>query len=246
MTNGNSHIDPQIEEIERYLTGALSENESVAFEKKLEEDHVLKDKVEDLRLVLLGIAEAGLQQQMETFHRQRHHTVQEKKMVRAIGTRWMLAASLALLLALTTWWYFRYADVNNRRYAAWYRPDPGLMTVMSGESNHYLFDKAMVAYKNADYKSALKQWDDLLKTQPDNDTLLYFTASAMQALSDYTHAAPRYISVLVSDSSIFKSDAAWYLGLIFMRRDDMSKARFYFALSNRPEARRLLQELGAP
>ena len=85
------------------------------------------------KLLLLGIKEASLENYLfNTATDVRTITDKKKKNVFVLNVKTILvAASIALVVGLFTWFVFQNRDQNKQIYSQYYSPDPGLATVMS-------------------------------------------------------------------------------------------------------------------
>jgi len=240
----DQHITPEeLEQIERYLQHSMPADEAASFSDRIVADEQLKEKVNLVRLTFLGINEAVLSGKLHHYHEELKPRQPARKPGSAFSLRWSLAAAILLLLSFATWWGIRSGKSNERLYSRYYKPDPGLMTLMSAENTSYEFEKAMVEYKNGDYARALSEWRSQLSRRPGNDTLLYFTGVAAQAAQRHALAIESLKPVADNRQSAFQNDACWYLGLAYVAKGEKQKARSYLDRSGRPERKQLLREL---
>jgi len=238
-----NNISPEeLERIERFITGAMAQQEASAFAGELSTDVVLQEKTEEVKLLLSGINEFSLEQKLESFHKEIKPPA-SKKNVRVIPLRRLLvAASVIVVVSLSLWWFFQSQNTNDKIYGRYYSPDSGLATMMSS-SSRYNFDKAMVEYKNGEYDKAITAWQNLLKTKSNDDTLHYFIACASQAKKDYESAIENFQQVVKNPASAFYKDACWYLGLVYLKKGESVQAEEYIKRSDRPEAETVLKKI---
>lgn len=236
----------EMELIERFHAGELLPEELTAFNDRLETDSIWRRKVDEVKWLLLGIQEASLKQRLESFHSAIpvNHITVSKTRVLPMARRILVAASLLLLVSLSLWWFLGRTSASGRLYSRYYQTDPGLVTAM-GNADDYAFEKAMVDYKNGNYKEALASWAVQLSRRPSSDTLQYFTAAAQQALGNEKEAISLLEKVANNASSSFKYEACWYLGLAYLKLGDRDRAIQYITLSDhtrRLELLKILQE----
>lgn len=237
-------ISPEeFEQIERFLNGEMNHDEAEAFREALKGDEVLQQKLEEVRLLSIGVSQALLRQSLDDFHKEIPGKTLTRKSGQLVSMRRVfLAAASVLVIGLVGWWLFFRGDKNERLYSDYYKPDPGLITAM-GVSTDYIFDKAMVDYKNGDYAKAIDGWTSLLKAKPGSDTLNYFLGAAYQAQKDYDQAIAFLEKITNVPSHSFYQDACWYLGLIYLKKQDAEKARLFLERSGRPGSQKLLEAL---
>jgi tetratricopeptide (TPR) repeat protein len=231
----HENISPEEwEKIERFLTGSMSEAEATEFSRLIETDKDLSEKVDEIKIMLLGISEGPLQEKLQSFHSELVSVRPAKARVVPLARKWLVAASLLAIVGLSVWFLLQNRNTNKKIYSKYYTPDPGLATVMSANSN-YEFEKAMVEYKNGEYEKALGAWTRLLKEKPGNDTLLYFLAVAYQASEKEDLALENFRKAVVDTNSIFYKDACWYLGLSYLKKGDKQQAIHYIQASEHPQ-----------
>ena len=238
-------ISPEeLEKIERFLTTEMNESEATAFSAELTQNDELQEKTEEVKLLLLGIKEASLENYLfNTATDVRTITDKKKKNVFVLNVKTILvAASIALVVGLFTWFVFQNRGQNKQIYSQYYSPDPGLATVMSVVSD-YDFEKAMVEYKNGEYDKALRAWNNLLKQKSKNDTLIYFIAAANQAKGNQDIAIENLQQIVLNKESAFYKDACWYLGLAYLKKGETAEAINYIKKSEYPKAEVIIQAI---
>jgi tetratricopeptide (TPR) repeat protein len=240
----NNITAEEFERIERFLTNEMEEDESKAFEQELSSNEELREKSEEIKLFLLGIKEHSLEQELQHFHRDIVPATRLKKKA-AIVSPWKklaVAASILALIAVGIWWFMQDLNTYDTIYGRYYTPDPGLATVMSSSAD-YNFDKAMVEYKNGEYDKALKNWEDLYKANPANDTLAYFIGAAYMAKKDNNRAIENFMQVVKNKEGAFYRDACWYLGLSYLKQNNANLAVEYIQKSNHSQREAILKTI---
>jgi tetratricopeptide (TPR) repeat protein len=233
----------ELEQIERYVQDEMGEDEALAFARRIQTDERLKRRVHEVRLTLLGIEEALLPERLDSFHNDIKSTSGVRKRLNSYSLKWAVAASLLFIVALSVMWFTSSKNQNERIYSRYYIPDPGLMTLMSTSPSNYTFEKAMVEYKSGEYNKALKAWAAMLKTNPRNDTLMYFSGAASQAMGNYEAAISYLEPVANNNTSLFRSEACWYVGLSYVKKGDNVKAMDYLKRSERNERKEIVSDL---
>ena len=243
--NRNTDITPEeLEIIERYILKQMSQGEYEAFTKKLKEDNSLNEKVNTVRLLLVGIEEAELADKIEDFHKGLPFSKQNKAspLARIFSMKkWLVAASVIVLVGLGSLLFFNPFHTNSL-FNKYYKPDPGLITTM-GNSDNYLFDHAMIDYKTKNYDRAIAAWEKLLATKPENDTLNYFMGSALLAENKSEEAIAHFQKVISNPRSYFLNDAYWYLGLALVKQQKTQKAIPFIEKSDHQNKEALLLKL---
>jgi len=242
--NHSYDISPEeFEQIEQFLNNEMPSDQAAIFAERLQSDLILQQKLEEVKLLTLGVSEAVLKNKLESFHEAINTNSSKKNgKVISIGKRLLAAAAVLAIIGLSAWWFFLRENKLEKIYSNYYKPDPGLITAM-GPSDNYTFEKAMVDYKNGDYDKAIEAWSSLSKDQPRNDTLNYFLGAAYQANGKNKEAITLLEKATANKNNTFYKDACWYLGLAYLKEENTEKAREYIQLSGHPESINLLDAL---
>ena len=232
----NTISTEEFERIERFLNGEMPEAEAVAFEQQLSTDKTLQSNTQEIKLLLLGIQEQSLKEQLNSYDVAAGKPT--GKLI-SIRRRLMIAASIIIILGLGTWALLLNNTSSKNIYSRFYKPDPGLATSM-GTADNYDFEKAMVEYKNNEYDKAIVAWNSLLKQKPSNDSLQYFIGAAYQANGDDDNAIKHLRPVADNGQSAFNKDACWYLGLSYLRKKENQQAIGYIQRSEHPQKDNIL------
>lgn len=234
-------ISPEeLERIERFLNNEMDVAESAAFAAALESDATLRDKTEEVKLLLLGVKEAAVKEKLKEYHTE----IKPATKTPVLSMKRLLVAASVIIVAGVAAWFFliNKTDADTKLYSKYYTPDPGLATVMSSVSN-YEFEKAMVEYKNGDYNKALATWKQLLTKKEDNDTLIYFVGAASQAAGKEDEAIAQLQKIVANPNSAFYNDACWYLGLCYIKKGEKQQAKAYLEKSGLPQAAEIINSL---
>ena len=240
----NSNITQELlETIERFYNNSMSKEERIEFETKLKQDANFKSQVEDIKALLFGIETQALKEKMDDFHKDlpiqmKNETASPK--VRFLNFR-NIAVAVIIILGSASFWFFS-GSTNDRLYDTYFKPDPGLPTTMSSTDNFQFFD-AMVNYKQGDYKKAINKWEVLHEKSPKNDTLNYFLGVAYLANKSEEKAITYLEDVTSSNSKSFKNDAHYYLGMAYLKKNDLAEAKKNLELSSMDDAKTVLSKI---
>ncbi len=243
--NLNQNISSEtFEQIERYLLGQMTAAEKQSFEQELAANKEMQDSVDQVQLLILGVKEGSLSADLNRFHNELPATpIKQLKPVRYISLkRWLAVASVIFILVLGSWFLVFKKSANEKLYATYFQPDPGLITAMSTTDN-YVFDRAMVDYKTGKYSEAITAWKGLLQKTPQSDTLNYFIGAASLANGNTNEAIVYLKKVTSQQQSYFLPDAYWYLGLALLKERKKEEAIAAIQQSNHPQKEELLQAL---
>lgn len=232
----------EFEEFERYLSEDMSSDEHEAFIARVNADPLLQEKLEETRMLLLGIRESALQSTLEGFHKElipANHRIQKKKKFRMY---WFAAASLIVVIAVATILLTTGGSRNEKLFARYFEADSGLVTAM-GISEDYDFNRGMIDYKTGNYKAAIETWRRLAGKKPGNDTLHYFSGVAFLALDQADSAVYHLLKTVDLQQSGFRSDANWYIGLALLKQNKEQEAMSYIRQTTHPRKDELLSSL---
>ncbi|MGC1206058.1 MAG: tetratricopeptide repeat protein [Flavobacteriaceae bacterium] len=240
----NDISQEEFERIEAYLNGQLSNDDLTIFEKRLKKENSFKSKVNDIKTVLTGLEAQALKEQLDVFHKDMVQTsnanVSTETKVRHLHWK-KIAVAAALIIAAGSFWFIS-GNTNERLYAKYFTPDPGLPTTMSS-TRDYDFNRAMVSYKQGNYEDAINAWKNQLATKVKNDTLNYFIGSALLA-DKKDKEAIKYLNIVTNISeSLFNNEAYYYLGLAYLKGNNIELAKKNFTKSTIDDSKALLSEL---
>ncbi len=240
--NRNTKITQELLEfVERCLNKTASNEELKKFEHKLKNDQEFKAQVADIKTLLFGIESQVLKEKLDDFHEELVDVPSSKTVpVKSIYFR-KIAVAAILIIALGSFWFLS-QNTNDKLYAKYFIPDPGLATTMSENANFEFYD-AMVNYKQEDYKTAINKWNELLKTKPENDTLNYFIGVAHLADKSENQSIQFLEKVTSTTKSVFKNEAYYYLALAYLKADNVELAKKNLTFSSVDNSKALLYEL---
>lgn len=240
--NDNYKIpDTNFERTESYLMQKMTNEEHQVFEKELTTNGQLYNYVQETRLLILGIKENGLRNNIDSWHKVFANNKPAKKVNLSLP-RWLAAAAIITVIGLGAWFVFFNKNQHERLFAQFYKPDTGLVTAMS-TTDQYEFDRAMLNYKTGNYDKALQAWQTLLLSKPGSDTLHYFIASSYLATGNEAKALASFKKVEENSNSYFLKDTYWYIGLLLVKEGREAEAKSYLQKSNHWQKDKLIESL---
>ncbi|PKA82558.1 tetratricopeptide repeat protein [Ulvibacter sp. MAR_2010_11] len=229
MEEHNNISQELLETIERFITRSMDKEEYILFEKRMEADPVLRQQVNDLRIILSGLETSILKEKMNAFHKEISSENSKEKKVRPTikkikKSKYPVFAIAAVCVALFGTFYFMSLDSTSEKlFSKYFIADPGLPTTMSSNSNFDFYD-AMVNYKREEYTIAIAKWEKLSEEKIDNDTLNYYLGVSYLAHGD-SEKALNYLETLGAyPESMFAEDAIYYRALALIRLGETAKA----------------------
>ena len=112
-----------------------------------------------------------------------------------------------------------------------------------GTSSDYQFDRGMIDYKSRNYGAAIKIWEGVLDSKPNNDTLNYFLGSAYLAVKNTDKAIVFFEKVTLLPSGSFTKDAYWYIGLSYLKEGKTNQAVKFIQQSDHPQQKAILKTI---
>ncbi len=233
--------------IETWLDQKDSQDKAPLLDEQLAHIPTISQKIEHIKKVREEIEDSIRQSKIREFHNS-ISTDEKDSGIRTIANKrirsntvWYAAAAVVVLL-FGFFWMMGNKSHSEKIFAKNFKPDIGLPLKMN-TANATGFYEGMLEYKQQNYKEAIAKWQDLLKANPENDTLNYFLGVANLALGD----ASKSIEYLENQErflqGIFKEDAAYYAALARIKKGKLKEAKVL--LESIPSIRntKLLNEL---
>jgi len=241
LKNSNHISQVVLESVERHLNNTMSKQEALDFELKLSESPEFRRQVKDIESLVLGIENQSLKERLNEFHKElpENHNKNYSDNTTAKVPWGKIAAAILVFLAIGGFWWY-HTPQNERLYAEYFSPDPGLPTTMSSTSQFDFYD-AMVDYKQGNYKTAIEKWEALTV---ENDTLDYFLGVAYLADKQEKNAIPFLEKSTRNTSFPLLSDAHYYLGLAYLKEGNLKLAKKNLRSSSTENSQTLLSKLG--
>lgn len=220
MENDNLHI------FDSYISGKLSETARKNFENSLESDIELKSEFEEYLHIINGIREFEHERLKIVMkdHKSKVLHSSNWKSIRNVAA----AAAIILVLVIPGYVIFRTTTFPTRLVKEFYIEDPGIPVTMGASSNP-LLEQAMIDYKDKQFEKSLLIISQLLATFPENDTLNYYAGLCNFELGK-TEPAIENLEKLAEIGSVYYYPAKYNLGLLYIKNQDIPKARQMFEL----------------
>lgn len=243
MNNPNHIPQKEFERIEQYILGHLNAQDMEGFELEMEENELLRQNYKEVKALILAVEEGALRNTLDNFHQEMTNSEVDQTPSKKINAwAWAAAAAIALCIAGAVWILYPSESFHSRQFAQFYIEDPGLITAMSSESS-YDFDRAMVEYKSGNYQEAIKRWEKLYQSNPENDTLNYFLGSAHLAKEETEPAIAYFQKVTQLPEGRFTDDNYWYLALSYLKLGRMEDAVNALYKTDHPLKEKLLNSI---
>ncbi len=219
-------MSDQLDQIERYLRGELSQEEAANFEDLLLKDDALKEQFDEHKQLLKGL-ELGFNKELKELLVAEEakmdassplQVTHKKNRYPLIG----LAAAVALLItAYFTLWNNNQA--HNKLYAQYYNAYPNVEVPVSRSSNTE--NNPFALYEQRNFAAALSLFEEILRSEPDNTAILFY-ASICQLELDRPEEATSFLQRVINQPpNKYTRPAKWYqaLGYLKMGETDASE-----------------------
>ncbi len=230
-----------IEIINRYLDGILSDSEKKLVEQLLSTDASFQKTFEEVKEAILAVQLAA-EDRVKAILREEQSKFSEKKAIQLekptkkpfIMRGWLAAASVAVL-AIAGYWFFIKNENNNEDFAFMHKPNIWIkverdantallekrrVITQYGEVNGQKLIEGLSFYQNETFDKAAQV---LLSINLQNDTLFLYQANALIKAND----APQAVRVLekISNQSPSKDEKNWYLAMAYLQAKEIDKAK---------------------
>lgn len=227
-----------IELIDKYFENSLTPKEQNSFNDLLQNDKEFKTEFlfqKDLQKVIAINRREGIKQDLQQFEKEF-----QKKTKGTFFNKWLIAASIALLIGFGLWFVKdSYFPSNEQLYAQNFEPYRNIVQpIVRGESPKTIEYSAFVAYENKDYHKAINLFNSV--TNPNETSIQFYKAMSFLSLNKTDDAIQTLLPIATlkeveSSSKNFTEMANWYLGLAYLKNDNLEKALSQFSIvANHP------------
>lgn len=241
--------------ISRYLEGEMDPIEATGFEESLENDPELKEEVDLYREVEEAISDTealDLRAQIDEIHEELTPQLEKlKKNSSKQVLRYVVAASIAVIISLGTYSLFFKKVDNNKIVTEFYKPYDVTLVNRSANTNITpMMREALYKYETQDYEEAIVLFKEILEINPQITASHLYSGISYLEIEQYKSAEKSLTAVLEHNDNLYMEQADWYLGMVYLLNEEKNKARMQFRkIKNsdgyyEDEARKILRKLG--
>jgi len=216
-------MSDQFENIDQYLRGELSGEEAAGFEKNMEKDPLLREKVDQHRQIIQGL-QAGFRRELkemlqdeEKFLSKKTSTSRRRSLFPMIG----IAAVISLLVV--SYILLNRSPDDEMLFEKYYAVYPNIESPVSRSGMQE--DNPFAAYEQASFDVALDRFRALLVDNPRNASLHFYSGICLLELDQPVHAIQEFQSVYELSDTTFQRPAKWYEALAHLQNGDVSQAK---------------------
>jgi hypothetical protein len=220
----------RVEQMIKYLSGDLSPEESLAFERELSENPELKEEFSDVSLAYNTISDQLRKQDEEVFTAALRAAMKKPvtltKVNKNSSSRWWyplmaVAASVAILLTI-----IGNPKDSERLYSSSYHPsdDPVLITLEANTRGEAAFQNIVNLWQKKEFIQCISEAEKYLEDDPsDQYAMLFYLLSSMEM--NQGEKALEGLEMRETDFGQTLGQALiWYKALALIRADEPSKA----------------------
>lgn len=226
MTNNNINTD----QIEKYLSGQMMEDEKRAFEKEISVNPALQEELALHREVLAGMEmyfEDELKQKLIAVEKEIKDDEQKSSSIRL---SWVIGIAASLMLvALSFYFIINQAPSSEEIFISYYEPYPNIISPAerSGEAPATTVT-ALDYYEQENYLAAIEAFEAQLEETLSQPSFRFYYALSYLSLDKAASAIPHLQELASAGGHNFVHQAQWYLGLAYLKTNQEEKASQIF------------------
>lgn len=239
------------ENIEKYIPGELFGDELKKFEVKLKSNKELYDEFILHTQINMALKEEDIIQLRNKLEDIYSKVIYKRERIIKLSRNIALAASVALIFTFGGIYLYKNEKLTNQQlFTAYYSPYESIENSRElSSATKSLIEQALAEYEEKDYTAAQSHFNDILKTNPDCSTALFYSSISELETGNINDAIIKLEHLLTLKDSLFNDQAEWYLGLCYLKSGNTDKAKIIFdKISgqkgyNKEKAKKLLRKL---
>ena len=219
MNNNNTHIT-----LKEIIDSLVNENQREIIFTKLKKLDPVDDEVKGVKLFLENNNyDYKLLQDFINTSKPNFNTLsEEKKGVKVIPNWLKYAAILIPFIGIAYYSIFIKNDISKTLYTQYYEKDVGLPVTMD-LTKDILYNESMNAFRDDDFKEALNGFELLMKSNPTNDTILYYSGCAKMELGKLNNAILDFQKI--TSNTKFREKSEYRLALLHIKNKNFNSAK---------------------
>jgi tetratricopeptide (TPR) repeat protein len=217
-------MQERLDIVDRYLEGSLSEQERTAFEERLLQDEVLRQQVDDMKLMRASIMRASRKAALENLKALENALPLVEKKGLTLWTNIWLQAAAVLLIGLITYALWPASVDEQELLATHFEVYPNvIMPTVRGEIPNDSTLKAL-AFRAYDQKQFDEAGQLFNRIDSKDVNILFYLGNCYIATNQPDKALPLFESVL-NDYNVFDEQAEWYIVISYLKLENRQKAK---------------------
>jgi tetratricopeptide (TPR) repeat protein len=218
------------EEVDNYLDGNITESEKAGFEHDLKKNSKLKAELaleKDCRTAISDTGMLDFRSKLIDAQKRYNEINSNRGRLVAFTRKYWAAAAVILLLLVSGLVYFIQPGqyTNERLFKMYYKTEEAVGISRSGNGN---IVEAIIKYHEKDYVTALTLFDDILKADPANFAIRYYSGISYIETGNFDNAVKMLESVIEQNDNLYVEYAQWYCSLAYLAKGDKVSAEAGF------------------
>jgi len=214
------------EQIEEYLEGRMTAEQTQQFEQKIAADNDFAEEVAIHRQLQKALSDKEvfrLEALLEDIEHSRSNTGHGRFSILR-RHRWLAAA--AVLLLVTAMAYLLWPTDSTPQYAAHFEHYPFYLSTrsMDDAEAQQLLSQATLEYEEKNYAQALPLFEKLLQEKPNSKALQFYTAYCALETQSLQSAQSGFRAIIEEGDSAYVQPAQWYLVQALLEQGEREKA----------------------
>ena len=223
--------EKDIDLIEQYLEGTLSEEDLRLFSNRISQDEEFRSTLEEMETMVSGIRYSGRRQVLNRLEELEANLPEvtldsQKKIVPMYRRTWFAAAASVLIIALSAVWMLTGNQPDHQDlFNSYYTPYLNVVnpTLRADQPNNIpVRDQAYQAYDRQEYQKAIDAFLSIPENEKAAEDQLYLGISYL-SLQNSAAAVP-VLEQYIGQQEQFSLQATWYLALAHVALDQPEKA----------------------
>lgn len=138
---------------------------------------------------------------------------------------YLAMAAIVLLAFVTVLSLLKPNSTEEILFLKYFRPYPNTIPLIRGDEPQSIMENAMIEYEAENYQNASSILSDILTNNPDHSAANFYMGLIHLIHNRTAVAVPHFKKVITDGSNDYIEPAAWYLGLAYLRNDDIKRAK---------------------
>jgi predicted Zn-dependent protease len=218
--------------LEEYLDDLLSEQEGILFEEILRNDPELMKEFLLRKDVNEALQESDIMGLRNTLDEISEYNNKTKSIYK--NSFFITSAAACIVLIITFSWicFYSLPNVNNQHlFGDYYSKYPVVNHFRSNTAkseNDLLLNFAFDAYESNDYIKSSEYLRKLVKADENNKMIKFYLAISEMELCNLHKSEELLLDLTKSKKHIFYEQSSWYLALLYLKQDNIEKAKEVF------------------
>lgn len=138
-----------------------------------------------------------------------------------------VAAAIVFIVASTLVFLFDQTD-HQELFSEYYSPYYNVLDEAERSLDGEGEDLAMRLYDQRKYEEAITVFEEAIQNNPNSEALRFYQALSYLSIGQADSAIVQLSPIASASQARFREPARWYLGLAYLRRDDLKEAEAIF------------------